>query len=382
MSDAARDRLAALESEVESLRAAVHTLHRVSNLLREPLEVEAVLYAILTGVTAGVGLGFNRAVLFVEEGDALFVRAAVGPLDADEADRVWRSIEGEALGLIDLYQAGLAHRDTPSSLDRKLRGVRVARDGATLPAIALRERRLVRAEGEDTLEGLLHLATGVAVPIRGRAHRGVLYADNRFTGRAVDETGAQIFALVAEQAERALSRASIYEHLEREARTDALTGLPHRRALDRALAAACLAAAGDGRPVGLAMIDLDDFKAVNDSRGHAVGDAVLVGFAERAGGVLRSGEQLFRYGGEEFVLVLPGADGAAVAAVAERVRAAVAERRFAEGLRLTCSVGAAAASGPELEPSRLLERADRALLDAKATGKNRVVLAAEAGAQA
>lgn len=374
MPDEDRAELLQLRQQVESLRDSVQTLHRVSTLLRDPLEVDAVLYAILTGVTAGVGLGFNRAILFVEDAGELRARGAVGPADGEEADRVWRAIVDAAPDLEDLYQAGLMHRDAPSGLDRQARERSVDPQGTSPVAIALRESRLVRGEGDDDLGGLLHLPTCVAVPLRGRLRRGVLYADNRFTQAPADETRALIFSLVAEQAGRAVARARAYEVLEHEARTDALTGLPHRRSLRRALDSALYQAERDGHQVGFAMIDLDDFKRVNDSLGHPAGDAVLVEFTERAQRVLRSGEAIFRYGGEEFVLLLPDADIAGAKAAAERVRAAVAESAFGCGARVTCSIGVAASSGRDVDADTLLAAADAALLAAKREGKDRVMV--------
>ena len=373
--DADADELSRLRAEVESLRSAVEILHRVSTLLREPLEVEATLYAILTGVTAGVGLGLNRAILFVEQGDELVGRGAVGPADAEEADRVWRAIADEGVGLEDLYQAGLAHRAAPSGIDAQARVLRVSLTGYSPVALALRERRLVRGEGTDDLGGLLDLRTSVAAPLRGRHRAGVLYGDNRYTGKPVDETTAQIFALVAEQAGRAVARARVYEHLEREARTDALTALANRGSLDHALARAVLAAEADGSSFGLAMVDLDDFKAINDRHGHPMGDAVLIGFAERARSILRRGETIFRYGGEEFVLLLPGANADGARAAAERLRQAISGQAFGGGLHLTCSVGVAAFPTHAPHAAELLRRADDALLQAKREGKDRVVVA-------
>ena len=93
---AERDRLA---RDNASLRRAIELLHRIGNLSRESLELEAVCYAALTGVTAGVGLGFNRAMLFFAQPDAGTLEgfAAVGPADREDADRVWRSIEAARL---------------------------------------------------------------------------------------------------------------------------------------------------------------------------------------------------------------------------------------------------------------------------------------------
>ncbi|MFO0568718.1 MAG: hypothetical protein U0263_23855 [Polyangiaceae bacterium] len=160
----------ALARENAALRQAVDLLHRVSNLVRQSLELEPTCYALLTGVTAGVGLGLNRAMLFfVDESERELLRgvAAVGPADRDEADRIWKSIENDAPDLHELYQAGLRQRAEASALDRQVRALSVRADGDTPVALALRRATAVHGEGSDDLRGLLHLPTAVAAPLRG-----------------------------------------------------------------------------------------------------------------------------------------------------------------------------------------------------------------------
>jgi diguanylate cyclase len=156
------------------------------------------------------------------------------------------------------------------------------------------------------------------------------------------------------------------------AETDQLTGLANRAGLQ----------SGFDRLGGglwaLAALDLDHFKQVNDHHGHAAGDAVLVGFAELLRQFTRSGDLLARVGGEEFVLVLPGATVEAAAEVCERLRAAVQARRewpppLAAALEVTVSIGLVAHTGGALQAS--LARADAALYEAKRQGRNRLVLA-------
>ena len=131
------------------------------------------------------------------------------------------------------------------------------------------------------------------------------------------------------------------------------------------------------------MMDLDHFKRVNDAHGHLVGDQVLVRAAEVIRSCLRGTDTLVRYGGEEFLAILPGADDDALAAIAERVRAGLAASRIETGegqLEVTTSVGAARFPGERAgTPEGLLEHADRALYRAKGAGRNRVVLASSAG---
>ncbi|KMO18989.1 GGDEF domain-containing protein [Methylobacterium platani] len=168
----------------------------------------------------------------------------------------------------------------------------------------------------------------------------------------------------------ALAKERLEAEQRRVADTDPLTGIANRRAL-----AADARRALAGGPCALLLFDLDHFKRVNDTFGHAVGDAVLVGFCAAAGQVLPEGAAFGRLGGEEFACLLPGAGAADAAAVAETVRHAVAAMRpdLLPGLAVTVSIGVARGTG---DFETLLGQADRALYQAKAQGRDRVVLAA------
>ena len=165
--------------------------------------------------------------------------------------------------------------------------------------------------------------------------------------------------------------------------TDALTGALNRHGLVEPLREALADAQRRAQPLSVVLFDLDHFKRVNDVHGHAVGDAVLVGFAAQAQTLLRGGDLFGRWGGEEFLLVLPNTALAAAAQVAERIRHHVASAPMADGVPVvTVSGGAAAASeaGAHAEAlMRVLQLADLRLYAAK-TQRNRVV--AEGGAPA
>jgi diguanylate cyclase (GGDEF)-like protein len=130
------------------------------------------------------------------------------------------------------------------------------------------------------------------------------------------------------------------------------------------------------QPLGLCIIDLDGFKRVNDRLGHLAGDALLGGVAARMRGGVRGGEGVYRYGGDEFAVLVPGGDRAATALVGARLHSAISSRPFAIGdepaLRITCSVGVA--SFPEDAPDAmaLVAVADRAMFRAKSRGKDQV----------
>jgi two-component system, cell cycle response regulator len=173
-------------------------------------------------------------------------------------------------------------------------------------------------------------------------------------------------------------RASVTQSIEM-AITDPLTGLHNRRYLDTHVATLLERAQARGRPLSVLITDLDRFKSVNDSFGHDGGDDVLREFARRLRKNVRGIDLACRYGGEEFVVVMPDADREVAQVVAERIRSEVAGRPFRLGegtmLEVTVSVGLAQML-PGDDTATLLKRADGALYDAKATGRNRVAYAA------
>jgi diguanylate cyclase len=165
---------------------------------------------------------------------------------------------------------------------------------------------------------------------------------------------------------------------EERAKTDTLTGLPNRRALDEFLRTAQIAAMEKGEPLSVLLIDIDHFKTFNDKFGHGVGDQVLRLMANVLRERVRDIDLPARYGGEELIAVLPGAELAACEAVAERIRRSISEchitrRSTGEALPgITVSIGAAQFQFGE-SMADLIERCDQALYLAKRTGRNRVV---------
>lgn len=161
--------------------------------------------------------------------------------------------------------------------------------------------------------------------------------------------------------------------------TDALTGLHNRRFIESRLRQAVESANAGGAPVSVLLLDIDYFKRINDTHGHEAGDVVLKIFAERITAQLRALDLASRYGGEEFVILMPGAGLAEAENAAERVRRSVCNASFKISgeleLPVTVSIGLAQASPGEPMES-LLRRADAALYEAKTDGRNRVQAAA------
>ncbi|WP_107675473.1 PleD family two-component system response regulator [Agrobacterium sp. LAD9] len=162
---------------------------------------------------------------------------------------------------------------------------------------------------------------------------------------------------------------------------DGLTGLNNRRYLDNHLKILFDRAAVRGRPISICMTDIDRFKLVNDTYGHDVGDEVLREFAARIRSTVRGADLACRYGGEEFVVVMPDTPIELAASVAERLRAIVEDKPFYvrsidRELSITASLGIATSSGAFGAPDEILKHADKALYEAKHAGRNRVVAAA------
>jgi two-component system, cell cycle response regulator len=213
---------------------------------------------------------------------------------------------------------------------------------------------------------------------RPRVMRGLDLGVNDFIMRPVErnELAARVRTQIRRQRYAVELRESV-NHTLALAVTDELTGLYNRRYFERHLAIMLSKAEEQDRDMAVMLIDMDFFKAVNDTYGHDIGDAVLREFALRLRRNIRGVDLACRYGGEEFVVLMPDTDYRQAEGVAERVRMAVAERTFdignSRGLTITISVGVALNEAGTDTPEMILKRADIALYRAKREGRNRVV---------
>jgi len=179
-----------------------------------------------------------------------------------------------------------------------------------------------------------------------------------------------------EYAERLRESVEIQHRL---ARTDALTDIPNRRYVEEFLTAQCARSQREGSPLAVVLVDVDDFKKVNDTLGHRSGDRVLIELAGLAQSTCRAMDVVGRYGGDEFIFVLPLAGLEHAAAFAERFRSRVARKRLRLGAKttaqVTVSLGATEFTSQRADPDTLLQAADEALYRAKALGKDQVCVA-------
>ena len=255
--------------------------------------------------------------------------------------------------------------------------------------VAFAENRVVviatREEAGEVHEDLLEymrsnrIESLIAVPlVDGGQPLGVI-ASLFARRRDFDEATIDLQVALARQAAQALERIRLQEALQELALHDQLTGLANRTLLKELLAHGVRSSTDDGLALAVIFLDLDGFKRVNDSLGHAAGDAVLTEVGVRLRSVVREGDSIGRFGGDEFVIVCADANAEIALAVAERVRAVVEQplESVPPEYPVSASVGVAVLN-PGLDRvltvDELLDRADDAMYAAKTAGKNRVVL--------
>ncbi|MGF1662642.1 MAG: GGDEF domain-containing protein, partial [Kineosporiaceae bacterium] len=195
-------------------------------------------------------------------------------------------------------------------------------------------------------------------------------------GGPVERHWTALLGQVGAMSALALDRVRLLAEATVRASHDPLTGVPNRRVLDELLDRLTARHRRTGDGFAVVRVDVDRFKSINDTLGHATGDAVLRLVADALRAQLRADETVARYGGEEFAVVLPGADAAAAAAAAERLRLAL--HAIDRPVTVTASFGVAAVPGDAGTGTDAIALADAALLRAKQEGRDRVAAAAPA----
>jgi diguanylate cyclase (GGDEF)-like protein len=307
----------------------------------------------------------------------------------------------EVRGRDEFAQVGAAFNEMAGQLQARLDELELARAraraantrfGAALAA-SLDPRQLLRTvvatavEEAGAVGGMVVRSRGAVAHV-GRPQGGterisfplkageIDYGTLVLVGDGFDEEQVEMVASLAAQAVVALENARLHRIVERQALLDGLTGLANRRSVEETLRTEVARARRFDDKLCVVMADLDDFKRVNDTWGHPVGDDALLMFAHTLRATAREMDVAGRWGGEEFVLVLPGTDAAGGARLAERARTALESRTLeveGEPVRLTASFGVAELSATA-DASDLIAAADAALYEAKRTGKNRVMV--------
>jgi len=231
---------------------------------------------------------------------------------------------------------------------------------------------VILVEDEDSYDDPIGPAPLILPVTFAQQHLGRL----AFAGRQQsDDQDSAIIKIIARELGGPLRMASLVEEAQRLATVDPLTGLMNRRALMRSLDVEIERSRRLNTPLSLMLLDIDQFKSINDHRGHASGDAVLAALGRLITREARKVDLTARWGGEEFVLALVGTEGDAALTTAERYRAAIQKMVAVDGnghpIAVTASIGVADFQLGDTADS-VIDRADRSMYAAKTAGRNRV----------
>ncbi len=336
---------------------------RISNLLKVHLDVQGILEKVALGIREGIGFQTVLISLYHEE-EGYFERVAqAGDDERWEEIRAIKPPANEILAFFqEKYRVGncyLIRHDEITHIE-------------PYQILPVNPRTPVEPDDWDPMDMLL-----VLLMDKDDRLLGMISVDEPSDGKVPSMETFRALEVLANQTVHALESAQIHAQIKRQAVMDGLTGLHNHGYFQETLAAKAKEHMEARQPYAVLMMDLDNFKEVNDTYGHLAGDIVLRAVADALSASIRKEDVAARYGGEEFAVFLPRRTGEQAVLVAERIRAAVDQIRaivpgVATPLRATVSVGLAAYPEQGEDHHRVLEQADLALYQAKHLGKNRV----------
>jgi diguanylate cyclase (GGDEF)-like protein len=368
--------LAAIADDLAGDASKRATMQHVVRAMLEAKDVHEAVHAMLTGITSGDCLAFHRAALFVRDREraAYIGSQAVGPRDISDAHRIWEEIEVERKSIASLIEGYARHEADTLQLFVQSLTLRPGDEaGDEVSAAERAERGVVPFLRERPVnQGLAALGAArefVLAAVRPHGEvLGLIFVDDVFGDRAIGAERVRDLELFVGQAALVWENTTLLERVASLAQRDGLTGLVNRRELEVRFASEASRARRSGAPCGLLIIDVDHFKAINDSHGHERGDDALRRIAALLQGTLRAHDTAARYGGDEFVVVLPGTPRADVSAAARRIGRLVGEAD------LSVSIGAATWPDDCAELDELFSIADGNLYRAKRAGRGRACM--------
>ena len=377
------------KQELERTRSELSILYEISNAMRTTLKLDEVLYIILTGVTAHIGLGFNRALLFlVNEKDSLIEgKMGIGPESHEEASQMWTRIEQEQMDLDDLISGyRVSNHVQQSGFHHQVQSIRVHlpqdKNESLLALVAMEGMPIhltpetVQNYANTTIIQLLKSEELVLVPLKAKDKvNGIIVADNFITHKPITKDAIRMLTMLANQAGLAIENSQLYEKTVIRAHSDSLTDLWNHGYFQYLLQNELEKSRGNVNPLSLVALDIDNFKIYNDTLGHQAGDQILKELAAVLRNHSRKMDFVCRYGGEEFMVILPQTDKNEAFLIAERLRLDIEKHHFAQeeilpNKKLTVSIGIASYPEDGSLPAEIVSLADKALYEAKAKGKN------------
>ena len=377
-----------IQKELERTKTELNILYEVSNAMRTTLKLDEILYIILTGVTAHMGLGFNRAILLLISESQEFIEGTMGisPDSGEQANRIWQHIKSKDMDLEELINAfKTSNHMEESAFNKQARNMRFAikeQETASIISAALEgiplhlTKETMLKYPNDPILKFLNSEELAIVPLKAKDKiNGIILADNFITKKPITNDDLHILIMLANQAGLAVENSQLFEKTVTRAHTDSLTGLWNHGYFQRLLGAEIERAKATDKPMSLIMLDIDDFKIYNDKIGHQAGDKILKNLAGLLQNQSRKMDYTCRYGGEEFTIILPHTDKKEAFFIAERLRDNIEKYYFNHEeilphKKLTVSLGLASFPIDGSTPPELIAASDKALYQAKHKGKN------------
>jgi len=380
-----------LKQELERTKTELGILYEISNAMRTTLKLDEILYIILTGVTAHIGLGFNRALLFlINEKDGLIEgKMGIGPHSGEEANRIWTQIEGEKMDLDDLISAYKFSTNTDSGFEsgfnKQVRSLKIALGGkndSLLSMVALEgmplhlTKETIANYRNTPLLQMLKSEELVVIPLKAKDKiNGIIVADNFITREPISKDDLHMLAMLANQAGLAIENSQLYEKTVMQANLDSLTELWNHGYFQYLLLSELERSRAIKSPLSLIMLDIDHFKVYNDHLGHQAGDKILRELAGLLKNQSRKMDFVCRYGGEEFAMILPQTEKKEAFLISERLRMDIEKHTFTHEdifptKKLTVSIGLSSFPEDGLLPAELVSASDKNLYQAKNKGRN------------
>ena len=373
---------------MERTKAELSILYEISNAMRTTLKLDEILYIILTGVTAHTGLGFNRAMLFLvnEKEKIIEGMMGIGPESGEEANVAWTRIEQEKMGLEDLINAFKnSNAALESGFNRQVRNLKIPMFGkdenplslAVLEGMPLHliGETIQRYKNSPVIK-MLESDELVLMPLKAKNRvNGIIVADNFITNDPITKDDLRMLTMLANQAGLAIENSQLYEKTVYHAHSDYLTNLWNHGYFQFLLQNELEKAKATKNKLSLIIADIDDFKIYNDTLGHQAGDKILKDLAQLLRNQSRKIDLVCRYGGEEFVIILPQTDKKEAFMIAERIRKDIQKYPFLNeeifpNKMLTVSLGIATFPEDGMLPAELITSSDNYLYKAKNKGKN------------
>ncbi len=377
-----------LQEKLSRANRELTMLYEISNAMRTSLDLDHILYIILTCVTAHTGLGFNRAILFLinPKERCLEPQMAICPESGEHAQKIWQYISTTKPHLEDLIREENISQDmTQSSLLKLVKQLKIPLeiDSPSLLAKAYHAGSPVHISpqeigrySDDALLQTFKTNELVIMPLKAKDKvNGLIIADNLYTQKPITTDDLRMFVMLANQAGLAIENSHLYEIVRHKSRTDALTHLwNHGFFQDQLTKEIGISQAGH-HPLSLMILDMDDFKKLNDTCGHQNGDFILKEIARILTDSSRENDYVCRYGGEEFSVILTQTNKEQGMAIAERLRQRIASHPFRipcaeQPLKVTVSIGLAVSPDDAQTKEDLIAKADKAMYIAKFSGKN------------